>query len=257
MPARRRRSPARLDELEQPGVHLLGLRGSRRGPRSARGCAGRARRRRPRPGVGARPPRPRSGRCRHGRRRRAGAGRVARRARGRSARARVRFGHAAVDRERVQALDGLGPEPAGDPLVGDGRVDESVADDVDARARAPARSPARRARPGRRRTAAARPSGRARSQASLSSSRTRSPASVPPGSRSSSAGSPSASASIAAWVVFPERSIPSRVMNTVSACCFERAGALGARGAGGGFLARRPPAPAVGPRGLRGRCRLA
>jgi len=58
---------------------------------------------------------------------------------------------------------------------------------------------------------------------SLSSSRTRSPASVPPGSRSRRASGPSASRSSAAWVVFPERSIPSSVTNTLDptsrTCC--------------------------------------
>src|SRR5436190_14989599 len=49
---------------------------------------------------------------------------------------------------------------------------------------------------------------------SFSSSRTRSPTSVPPGSRNNRASGPSASWSKAAWVVFPERSFPSSVMNT-------------------------------------------
>src|SRR5215208_6728294 len=78
------------------------------------------------------------------------------------------------------------------------------------------------------------------------SSRTRSPTSVPPGSRKSSASGPSASCNSAAWVVFPERSIPSSVTNTpanlLRALAARR---LAARGLRRGLAA---PAPAVAAR---------
>src|SRR5215210_5449535 len=57
------------------------------------------------------------------------------------------------------------------------------------------------------------PSGPSSTAESFSSSRTRSPTSVPPGSRTPTASSPSASTSIRAWVVLPERSMPSKVTN--------------------------------------------
>ena len=49
--------------------------------------------------------------------------------------------HAAGDRDGVELADQFGAEPAGRPLVGDGRVDEAVADDVPARLERRARSP--------------------------------------------------------------------------------------------------------------------
>src|SRR5436305_262452 len=52
------------------------------------------------------------------------------------------------------------------------------------------------------------------SAGSRSSSRTRSPTGVPPGSRRSRVSGPSARARSAAWVVLPDRSMPSSVTNT-------------------------------------------
>ena len=57
------------------------------------------------------------------------------------------------------------------------------------------------------------PSAPSSTAGSLSSSRTRSPTSVPPGSRTPRASSPRASHSSRAWVVLPERSMPSKVTN--------------------------------------------
>ena len=110
----------------------------------------------------------------------------------------------------------LDAEPARDPLVDDRRVDVAVADDPRPALERRADHHARRARRAPTRTAPPRPTGSSRARAGRAS-RIASPSGVPPGSRVATTSSPlsrSQSASSAAWVVFPDPSGPSKVMNT-------------------------------------------
>ena len=156
---------------------------------------GRSRRRRRRRRAGARCPRTRSGPS--------PSARLDGRSRDRRAAGRSRSGQRPSITVSVSEIDVAGPQPPRAALVGDGRVDEAVADDVVARLERRADHAADQV--GARRAEEQQlGEGSSSSDGSLSSSRIRSAASVPPGSRSSSVSGPSASASSRAWVLLPD-----------------------------------------------------
>ena len=123
------------------------------------------------------------------------------------------IGSQAARRKAVDPLDVVDPEPARPALVGERGVEEPIR--TRRRGREPTRagsppSPARARRREQQRLALRRQPHRG----SFRMARTRSPAVVPPGSRTPSASSPSASHSSRAWVVLPDRSMPSKVTNS-------------------------------------------